>query len=183
MPNELTRLLKVAPRRPRTTWVAPDLACAALCAILKLLCYRLKYIVLFCRPSPGSFVFFLILCELFSSAVSILWWEVVLSFEAAVFKGAHAASIDSEQSEEATKAGIKANRKATSIPVTFQASLELLVDQSVTTFVAFSKAGYHWLSACGASAAMLSFTLLLQMRYVKFIAEFSAHRRQKETDM
>lgn len=142
MPNELTRLLKVAPRRPRTTWVAPDLACAALCAILKLLSYQLKYIILFCHPSRGYLVFFLILYETFDSVVFILWGEVVLSVEAAVFKGAHAASLDSERSEEATKAGIKANQKATSIPVTFQACLEL-IDQNVTTFVAFSKVGCH----------------------------------------
>lgn len=115
--------------------------------------------------------------------VSILWWEIVLSFEAAVFKRAHAAFVDFEQSNEAKKAAFKANRKATSITDTIQASLGLIVDQSITSFAAFSKAGCNWPFACGASVAMLCFPLLLQLRSMRLVTKVSAQQRQKETEM
>lgn len=186
MPNELTRLLKVASRGPRTTCAAlftPDLACTALCAIFKVFSYWLKYFILFHPQSQVSFIFVLILCEILDSVVSVLWLEIALSFEAAVFKGAHAAFIDPKQSNETKKAATKANRKGASIPNAIRASLELVVDQSMISFAAFSKAGCSPLFACGASAAMLCFPLVLQLRSIRFMAQVSAYQRQKESDV
>ncbi|KAJ0100691.1 hypothetical protein J7T55_000108, partial [Diaporthe amygdali] len=112
-----------------------------------------------------------------------LWWEIALSFEAAVFKAAYAAFVDPKQSNETKKAAAKANRKGASIPNAVRASLELVADQSMTSFAAFSKAGCNSLLACGASAAMLCFPLLLQLRFISFMAEVSAHQRQKEAEV
>ncbi|KAH8763808.1 hypothetical protein F5883DRAFT_559785 [Diaporthe sp. PMI_573] len=51
----------------------------------------------------------------------------------------------------------------------------------MTSFAAFSKAGCNPLFACGASAAMMCFPLLLQLRSIRFMAQVSAYQRQKES--
>lgn len=158
-----------------------DLISAALCAVLKLFSYWLRHLLTFYQPSQTSFILVLVLCELTNRAVPVFWCEIKLSFEAAVFNKAHAVFADPEDSNVAKKAATKANRKASSIPDTLQAFLEVSIDQSITSFTVFLKAGCSWPIAFGASVAMLCFPFVLQLRSKGLVSEVSACRRQKET--
>ncbi|KAH8743614.1 hypothetical protein F5883DRAFT_592306 [Diaporthe sp. PMI_573] len=184
MPDEWTSLLEKGPMGPSTRRDASqglfssDLAYAALCATFKLLSYCLKYIAYF-YPSGQQSTVFPVLSEVSNCVVQLSWAEIVLSFDAAVFKAFNAVTAAPEQPDESKKAASRANRKATAIPDALQASLGLL-DQSITTFLAFSKAGCSWLFACGASILTLCLPLVLQLKSKKLVSDVSVYRRQKE---
>ncbi|KAH8744728.1 hypothetical protein F5883DRAFT_588814 [Diaporthe sp. PMI_573] len=186
MPDEWTSLLEKAPMGPSTRpdasqgLFSSDLVYAALCATFKLHSYCLKYIAYF-YPSGQQSTVFLVLSEVSNCVVQLSWAEIVLSFDAAVFKAFNAVTAAPEQSDESKKAASRANRKATAIPDALQASLGLL-DQSITTFLAFSKAGCSWPFACGASILTLCLPLVLHGKEGVFPIYANSSRSLRQSD-
>lgn len=157
-----------------------DLLGSALCIILKLTFYLFKYLILFRQLDHTLFVLLLVLGECANRTVSIFWCEFILCFETVVFERARTIWYDPEQPEEVKHVAIKANRKSASIPELCQTFLEVIVDQHLTSFMAFSKAGCTPTLAFGASIAMSSLAFMLQLGGDGLISQVTMHRRHKE---
>lgn len=157
-----------------------DILASALCMALKLTFYCFKYLVLFRELRHTLLVLLLVLGEAANCAVSIFWCEVVLCFEAAVFKQVTYILEDPEASDKLKSLAVKANRKSASIADSLQALLEIGIGQQLTSFMAFSKVGCGWASALGASMAMSIFAIILQSGSGSLVSQLSADRRRKE---
>jgi hypothetical protein len=152
--------------------------------MFRILSYWFQWIAAFHSSTKAISVLFIVLCGICNCLVSYLWNDVCVSFEAALFKKAHKL-ITSRQSDNAMNAATKANRKATAIPDALEACLGLLIDQTLSSFIVFLKAGCAWPISCGSSAALLCLPLVLQLvtKTKELVSKVAAHRRRKETEL
>lgn len=189
MRSEAVRLLRtLSIRRPPSTSQAhqatpsTDLIAAAMCILLRLICHWIKYFLLFHHPGRLSFITLLVISETAAHAVPVAWCEVNLCLEAAVLESA-LDRLESGASGEVIAAAKKANRKSASLPGIFQTSLDIFIDQNITSFLAFYRAGCNGWFACSISAAMLALPLVLQQRSKDRILFVASSRRRKENDL
>jgi hypothetical protein len=185
MPSESTRLLSNSAWVPTTHRAVstPDLISAALCVVLKLFAFWLRHLSDLPQPNTNSFILIFVLSQVADRAVPFFWSGITCSFELGTSKIAGDVVNDPEKSNDAIKAAIKANRKASSIPYILEAFLDLSIDQPVICFRVFSNAGCSWRIGFGASMAMLCFPIVLQLRPKGLVSKVSACRRRKETDL
>lgn len=107
-----------------------------------------------------------------SQASLVCWSEVSLSFEADIFHRTLRVLGDPDQVAEAKELAIKANHKSVSLPEAGRASLDLL-DQYITGVLAFSKSGYGWPFAWGASCFMIVLLWALHLRSRGLVSQAS----------
>lgn len=164
-----------------STSIKSDRLVVILCLLFKCFEHWSRYWVLFQYPGNSLLLILLLLGESASQATLLCLSEVRLSFEAVIFQRTLRLLDDPSEPTEMRQLAIKANRKSTSLPETGRIVLDL-VDQYIIGVLAFSRSGYSWALACGASWTMLVLPWALQLKSQSLITQVSISRRNKENE-
>lgn len=178
----LSKKRSASTSQARQAAVHANLIAVTISILLQLISHKIKYFILFHHPDRLVFIALLVLSKTTAHARSIAYYKVNLYLEAAILK-ATLNSLEPGASEEAITSAKKANQKSASLPEVFQTSLNIFINQYITSLLAFYQAGYNKLVAYSISSRMLAIPLLLQQQSQNQISSVTSNQRQKENKL